>query len=129
MEERSTNKVKNVRLEEQNLKNQNDIELDEELQDPQATQHQVEWIGRPAVTLIRRWKCPYCGKYDTLNLTNTILTNPLQYQYECSECHKTLITREAITSIVHIDAEYYEKEKKATGTDKVRGTIEFTSHS
>lgn len=127
MEERSTDKVKNVRLEEQNFKNQNDIELDEELQDSQPTPHQVEWIGRPAVTLIRRWKCPYCGKYDTLNLTKILLNT--QYQYECSECHKTIITREAITSLVHIDAEYYEKEKKATGTDKVRGTIEFTSPS
>lgn len=105
-----------------------DVNLEEELVGDSSTSQQQKEItltGRPAVTLIRHWKCPQCGSYDTLNLTQTLMTNPMQYQYECSNCHKTFITREAITSIVYVDADYYEKEKEATGTGLVEGKVEY----
>lgn len=121
-----SSKSQQAGLEEQSYKTKQDVNLEEELQDPDIQQpKEITWTGRPAVTLIRHWKCPHCGSYDTLNLTQTFMTNPMQYQYECSNCHKTLITREAITSIVYVDADYYEKEKQATGTGLVEGKVEY----
>lgn len=126
MEENTTNKSQQAGVEEQSSKTNQDVNLEEELQDPETQQpKEITWTGRPAVTLIRHWKCPHCGSYDTLNLTQTLMTNQLQYQYECSNCHKTFITQEAITSIVYVDADYYEKEKEATGTGLVEGKVEY----
>lgn len=113
-------------LEEQSSKNQQDVNLEEELQDPETQQpKEITWTGRPVVTLFRQWKCPHCGSYDTLHLIQTHMTDPMQYQYECSNCHKTFITQEAITSIVYVNAEYYEKEKEANGTGLVEGKLEY----
>ena len=121
-----SSKSQQVDFGEQSSKTKQDVNLEEELQDPETQQSkEITWTGRPAVTLIRHWKCPHCGSYDTLNLTQTLMTNPMQYQYECSNCHKTFITQEAITSIVYVDADYYEKEKEATGTGLVEGKVEY----
>ena len=120
-----SSKSQQAGLEEQSYKTKQDVNLEEELQDPETQQKEITWTGRPAVTLIRHWKCPHCGSYDTLNLTQTLMTNPMQYQYECSNCHKTFITQEAITSIVYVDADYYEKEKEATGTGLVEGKVKY----
>lgn len=126
MEESTVNKSQQVGFGEQSYKNQQDVNLEEELQDPETQQpKEITWTGRPVVTLFRQWKCPHCGSYDTLKLTQTLMTNPMQYQYECSNCHKTFITQEAITSIVYVNAEYYEKEKEATGTGLVEGKMEY----
>lgn len=126
MEESTTDKSQQTWLGEQSLKTKQDINLEDELQDPETQQpKEITWTGRPAVTLIRHWKCPHCGSYDTLNLAQTLMTNPIQYQYECSNCHKTFITKEVITSIVYVDADYYEKEKEATGTGLVEGKMEY----
>lgn len=128
MEESATIESQQAGLEEQSSKTEQDVNLEEELVGGSSTPQQpkeITWTGRPAVTLIRHWKCPHCGSYDTLNLTQTLMTNPMQYQYECSNCHKTYITREVITSIVYVDAEHYEKEKKATGTGLVEGKVEY----
>lgn len=124
--EQSSNGQQGTDLGEQSSKTEQDVNLEEELQDPETQQpKEITWTGRPAVTLIRHWKCPHCGSYDTLKLTQTLMTDPMQYQYECSNCHKTFITREAITSIVYVNAEYYEKEKEATGTGLVEGKVEY----
>lgn len=121
-----SSKSQQVGFGEQSSKTEQDVNLEEELQDPEAQQPQeITWTGRPVVTLFRQWKCPHCGSYDTLKLTQTLMTDPMQYQYECSNCHKTFITREAITSIVYVNAEYYEKEKEATGTGLVEGKLEY----
>lgn len=128
MEESATIESQQAGLKEQNYKAEQDVNLEEELVGGSSTPQQpkeITWTGRPAVTLIRHWKCPHCESYDTLNLTQTLMTNPMQYQYECSNCHKTFITREAITSIVYVDANYYEKEKEATGTGLVEGKVEY----
>lgn len=121
-----SSKSKQVGFGEQSSKSQQDVNLEEELQDPETQQpKEITWTGRPVVTLFRQWKCPHCGSYDTLKLTQTLMTDPIQYQYECSNCHKAFITREAITSIVYVNAEYYEKEKEATGTGLVEGKLEY----
>ena len=128
MEESTTIESQQAGLEEQSSKTEQDVNLEEELVGGSSTPQQskeITWTGRPAVTLIRHWKCPHCESYDTLNLTQTLMTNPMQYQYECSNCHNTFITREAITSIVYVDADYYEKEKEATGTGLVEGKVEY----
>lgn len=119
MEERTTNKSQQIAGFEE------DVNLEDELQDRVQESHEITWTGRPAITLIRHWKCPHCEGYDTLNLNQTLMTNPMQYQYECSNCHKTFITREAITSIVYVDAEFYDKEKEASGTGLVEGRLEY----
>lgn len=127
MEESAVNKgQQGADFGEQSSKSQQDVNLEEELQDPETQQpKEIIWTGRPVVTLFRQWKCPHCGSYDTLKLIQTLMTDPMQYQYECSNCHKTIITREAITSIVYVNAEYYEKEKEATGTGLVEGKLEY----
>lgn len=126
MEESTTDKSQQAGLGKQSSKTKQDVNLEDELQDPETQQpKEITWTGRPAVTLIRHWKCPHCGSYDTLNLAQTLMTNPIQYQYECSNCHKTFITQEIITSIVYVDADYYEKEKEATGTVLVEGKMEY----
>lgn len=126
MEESTVNKSQQVGFGEQSSKSKQDINLEEELQDPETKQpKEITWTGRPVVTLFRQWKCPHCGSYDTLHLIQTHMTDPMQYQYECSNCHNTYITREAITSIVYVNAEYYEKEKEATGTGLVEGKVEY----
>lgn len=124
--EQSSKGQQGANLGEQSSKSKQDVNLEEELQDPETQQpKEITWTGRPVVTLFRQWKCPHCGSYDTLKLTQTLMTDPMQYQYECSNCHKSFITREAITSIVYVNAEYYEKEKEATGTGLVEGKMEY----
>lgn len=126
MEESAVNKSQQVGFGEQSSKSKQNVNLEDELQDPETQQpKEITWTGRPVVTLFRQWKCPHCGSYDTLKLTQTLMTDPIQYQYECSNCHKTFITREAITSIVYVNAEYYEKEKETTGTGLVEGKMEY----
>lgn len=114
MEEKSIDKENNENI------------LKDELVDKENTiPNKVEWIGRPCVTLIRQFICPKCNSVDTLSLLRTLTTNPMKFEYVCTSCGHTIYTNDAITSIVYVDTDAYNKEVERTGATIVKGSLDI----
>lgn len=90
----------------------------------QEESQEVTWIGRPAVTLIVTSVCPKCKAQNSFDMDRVLTSIPPQYVYRCRECGFEKVSSKAITSIVYVDKEAYDKQVEETGCTEVRGTFQ-----